>query len=498
MNTELENSDIEDQVADEKQPLNLSVKVAETSACERHVTVSIPREDIERYFSERFDDLAPKAEVPGFRAGKAPRKLIENRFREQVEDQVKGSLLMDSLAQINDTEDFSAISEPDFDFESINIPDDGAMTYEFNIEVRPEFDMPDWKGMTLKRTEQEFSDEDVDAELVKLGAGSADMIPVDDAAEPDDFLVIDLVSSHDGKEISRASEQMVQLRSNLSFGDAQLEGFEKLMKGAKAGDKKSTKLKVSEYAENEEYQGEEVELEISLLDVKRMEVEDLAKIAERMGFETLDELRDLIRKNLESRLQYEQRQEIRDQISASLTESANWDLPKDLLKRQSKRELERALIELRSSGFSEQDIQAQENQLRQNVLKRTETMLKEHFILERIAEAENIEDEDADYELEIAKIAMQRNDSPRRVRARLERSGQMDALRNMIVEQKVIAKIEENAKFETVKSKGKEKGDDTVAIDFFLSGARSGETIPEAKYEDGGPEALPGKVVERD
>ena len=335
MNTDLEN---DTEVAVEEKPkLNLGVKVDETSACERHVTVSIPRDDIERYFSEKFDELAPNAEVPGFRAGKAPRRLIESRFRDQVQDQVKGSLLMDSLAQINDDEEFSAISEPDFDFESINIPDEGPMTYEFNIEVRPEFDMPEWKGLALNRTEQEFTDKEVDSEILKLGARTADMVPVEEAAKPGDFLVVDLVASHGGKEVSSASEQLVELRKNLSFGDGQLDGFDKLMEGCKSGDKKTAKVKISDYASNEELQGEEVELEISLLDVKRIEEVDPNAVAENLGFDSIDALRDLMKENLKSRLQYTQRQEIREQISALLTESANWELPQDLLKRQSRR-----------------------------------------------------------------------------------------------------------------------------------------------------------------
>ena len=137
MNTEIETP------TEEKEKLNLSVEVKEKSACERHVTVTIPRADIERYFSDQFDDLIPKAEVPGFRTGRAPRKLVEKKFRKQMTDQVKGAILMDSLSQVSETQDFSAISEPDLDYEQINIPDEGDLTYEFNIEVRPEFDIPD-------------------------------------------------------------------------------------------------------------------------------------------------------------------------------------------------------------------------------------------------------------------------------------------------------------------------------------------------------------------
>ena len=127
MNTDTEN-EIPEEADSEQVKMKLNVKIDETSACERHVTVSIPRDDIERYFQEKFDELEPQSDVPGFRTGKAPRQLIENRFRKQISDQVKGSLLMDSLAQISDEEDFSAISEPNFDFESISIPDAGPMT----------------------------------------------------------------------------------------------------------------------------------------------------------------------------------------------------------------------------------------------------------------------------------------------------------------------------------------------------------------------------------
>lgn len=494
MNTNTEN---DASLTEDKPRLDLSIKVNETSACERHVTVSIPRSDIDRYFSGKFDELVPQAEVPGFRTGKAPRQLVENKFRDQVEDQVKGSLLMDALAQISDEESFSAIGEPDFDFESIGIPDDGPMTFEFNIEVRPEFDLPEWKGLKLTRTEQEIGDDDVNAEISRLVSRNADLVPVDEPAAEGDVLVANLTSRHDGKELQSASETMVEVRPVLNLGDATVEGFGKLVEGVNAGETRTTTVNVSNYAASEELQGAEVELEFEVLDVKRPEPVDVEQVAERLGLEDAGKLRELIRENLTNQQQYTQRQEIRKQITDLLTESANWDLPRDLLRRQSRREMDRALMELRSSGFAEKDILNQENLLRQDVMKRTETMLKEHFILERIAEAEGIEETDGDFELEIAKIAMQQNDSPRRIRARLERNGQMDALRNMIIEQKVLKQIEDSADIKSGKPKKKQDAEAT-AIDFFVAGERAGENIPEAKYDDAGEASLPATPAERD
>src|SRR6056297_4014465 len=93
----------------EKTPLSLEVNVDKSSTCERHVTVTVAREDIDRYLREAFDELKQKAEVPGFRPGRAPRKLVESRFKDQIEERVKGSLLTDALAQLGDEQQFTAI-----------------------------------------------------------------------------------------------------------------------------------------------------------------------------------------------------------------------------------------------------------------------------------------------------------------------------------------------------------------------------------------------------
>src|ERR1035438_9972546 len=80
--------------AEEKTPLKLEVKIDNRSACERHITVTVSREDIDRYLNKEFSELMPAAHVPGFRPGHAPRKLVENRFRKDVVGRVKGELLM--------------------------------------------------------------------------------------------------------------------------------------------------------------------------------------------------------------------------------------------------------------------------------------------------------------------------------------------------------------------------------------------------------------------
>jgi len=223
------------------QGLDLSMDVKETSACGRHVTVTIPRTEIERYYTNQFDKISPMAELPGFRIGKAPRNLIEKKFRKQVGDQVKSALLMDSLTQISDADTFSAISEPDLDFHQVNVPEDGDLIFEFNIEVRPDFDLPKWDGIKLTRPEHDFTDKDVEEEVHRIVARFTPAAPVEEAVQAGDVIECNVTSTVDGKTISKEEEVTINVRAKLSLADATIDDFEKLMVGAVADETRTAR-----------------------------------------------------------------------------------------------------------------------------------------------------------------------------------------------------------------------------------------------------------------
>src|SRR5258708_3118319 len=200
----------EGQEGDEKpEKLDLDVKIDTRIACERHITVTIHPDDTQPYFSKAFSELMETAAVPGFRAGRAPRKLVEKRFRKDVKDQVKGSLLMDSLGQISEEHELSPISEPDFNPLAIEVPDEGPMTFEFDIEVRPEFDLPNWKGLKIDRPGREFSEKDVEWQLHDILAKHGRLVPHDGAAEPGDYLTLNLTFKFGDDVISSVKEEVI-------------------------------------------------------------------------------------------------------------------------------------------------------------------------------------------------------------------------------------------------------------------------------------------------
>ncbi|MEX2174015.1 MAG: trigger factor [Pirellulaceae bacterium] len=481
----------EEQQEPEKPKLQMEVKIDKPSACERHVTVSIAHDDVVRYLSEAYDELVPKAEVPGFRAGRAPRKLVESRFKEHVVDQVKGKLLMDSLTQMGDDQEFSAISEPDFNFESIQMPDDGPMLFEFDIEVRPEFDLPQWQGLKLERPMHDYSDDEIRAHLAKLLVKYATMEDFDGPVEAGQFATVTLRASHNGQQISQLTEETIEVKPTLSFSDARLEGFDKLVIGKQPGETVETKVTIPAESENETLRGQEIDLSIEIVAVEQRRLPELtpAFLDKIGGFDSEAELMAEVRKELERQLKFHQQRRVRQQITGNLTVAANWDLPKAMLRRQAQREYDRMTLELQSSGFTDQMIRAYMNDIQQNALASTARSLKEHFILERIAEDEKIEALPEDYDHEVEMIAEQSDESPRRVRAKLEKRGLMDTLRNQIVERKVIELIQSHAEFKDQPHNPQK--DEVVAITYALAGA--GEAlIPEARYGDATPQ--PGSL----
>ena len=157
---------------------------------------------------------------------------------------------------------------------------------------------------------------------------------------------------------------------------------------------------------------------------------------------------ELVRSRLDRQLEYVQRQTARTQVLEKLAKEANWDLPQDLLQRQARRTLSRRVMEMRESGMTDAQIRGRSRVLENDALKSTAAALKEHFVLQKIAEVEKMEIEDADIEAEIDAIADRSGESYRKVRARLEKDDLIEALATELLERKALDLVLDNATYE--------------------------------------------------
>ncbi len=436
-------------VAEENAGLNLKVDIKDVGPCKKHISVTVSESDIQQLREETVADLSRGTAVPGFRAGKVPEKLLAKRFRKEISDQLKQKLLLQSLEQVSEEHDLDPINEPELDVENLEVPESGDFDYEFEVEVRPVFELPDYSNITIRRPTREITDEDVAQARDRYLAGFGQVVPYEGAVEAGDYVVCDVEFTHNGEVIREFDEITIRVRPKLSFWDAEVDGFQDLMVGAKADDVRELDLKISREATDVEMRDETVHAKFTVLDVKRMELPELDdEMLERIGAESKEKLDELLKDSLTRQVSYEQRQKTREQVLEKITESASWELPEGLVRKHVDNALRREILEMQQAGFTRQQIMARESQLRQQSLSVTQQALKEHFVLDRIASKEDIECTNEDISMEIAYMAMQQGESPRKLRARLIKSGMIENLEAQIRERKSVDFILSKANFE--------------------------------------------------
>jgi trigger factor len=437
---------------EEKPPkLHQEVVLRDVGPCKKHIKVSIDRADIDRKLNDKYSELVVDANVPGFRPGKAPRKIIERRFAKDVEGQVKGEVLLESLEQLADEHDVAPLSAPNIDPTKIDIPPDGPLVYEFEVEVRPQFDLPDYKGLKIRRPVRDFTDEDVAEEERRILAPYGQLVPKDGGAEAGDYVIVDIFGKEGDRVITDLKEVKIRVEPRLAFKDSVAEHFGEQIGGARAGDTRAVDIALSGSSADPALRGKTLHTTFTVKDVKSMRLPELThEFLHTFGVHTPDQLRERIRVVLQRRLEYTQRQSAREQVLGHIAAAATWELPRDLLIRQARRALNRRVMEMRASGMSEDEIRGRQRLLEQDMLKSTELALKEHFVFQKIAEVEKIDVNEEDINDEVERIAEQNDESPRRLRARLEKDDLLEALAIDIIERKVLDLILDSAEYEDV------------------------------------------------
>ncbi len=135
-----------------------TVTIEEAGPCKKQVSVEIPEEAIKNATDERYNSLRKEALVPGFRKGRAPRRLLEKRFGKEATEQIKLKLLADASDTAIKDNELNVLGDPDIDFEKIELPTTGPLKFDFEVEVRPEFDLPQLEGIAIEKSKLEVTD----------------------------------------------------------------------------------------------------------------------------------------------------------------------------------------------------------------------------------------------------------------------------------------------------------------------------------------------------
>ncbi|MDY7009208.1 MAG: trigger factor [Planctomycetota bacterium] len=436
-----------------------TVTVEDAGTLRKKVTVQVNRQRIDAKFSEMFGELGRTAQVPGFRIGRAPRRLIEKRFGKDVADDVRNSLVGEAIGDALDKAEFKTIGEPEIKLEEIELPEKDEMTFSFEVEVAPEFDLPDYKGIEIKRPVIEVNDERIDEFLTSFRHRYGRFKPTDTPAQAGDVVVADVSITGDNIDFEQSNLE-------LRVAPAQVEGIiledlEKTLTGNKTGDKPSVKATVPAGHPNEDWREKEVTATFDIREVKRLELPELNDdFAQQAGFDSIYEMRQAVSERLESGVIIEQRRAMRNQVCDFLSKNVSFDLPEGLARRYASRLLMRRAVELMDSGVPKDRIDQNLQELQAAAEERAEGELKLSFILGKLADAEDIEVDDGEINARIAQMAAQYNRRPERLRQEMTKEGTLDQLATAIREEKAIEKVLEQANIIDAEKEGDKKKDD--------------------------------------
>ena len=429
-------------------PKNI-VTIEEAGPCKKKVIIEIPEEAITKATDEQYEKLRKEALVPGFRKGRAPRRLLERRFGKETTEQIKLTLLADaSESAIKDSE-LQTIGEPDIDFENIELPSEGPMKFDFEVEVRPEFDLPELEGIPLTKTKLKVTDDQIDKEIEQLQKWSGVWTPrADGAVEPNDQIIADVVLKVEGVEEEQKLDNVeIYIRQNGFIGTVPVEKLDELLIGAKVGDTKQTSVDVPKTYFREEYRGKKVDIQIDIKDIKWLKPAELDEnFLKRFGVEDEKELKKATHDNLQSRLDDQVRTEMTEQIFEYLLSNTDFDLPLDVVGEQAHTVLQRQYTNLVMRGLSREQIEEQMEQLQASSEGQAKQQLKIFFIMDKVADKLEIDVSEEEINGHIAQLATRRGQRPERMREDMERDGSLAQFKLEVRQAKCVAKLLETAK----------------------------------------------------
>jgi trigger factor len=438
--------------------LKNTVTIEDAGPCKKKVVVEIPEEAVRKTTDEQYETLRKEALMPGFRKGRAPRRLLEKRFGKETTEQIKLKLLAEASDSALKDNKLDVLRDPDIDFKKIELPAAGPLKFDFEVEVRPEFDLPGLDGIPVEKRKLEVTNEQIDREIEQLQKWSGIWTPRDGGeVELYDQIIADVVLKAEGVEEEQKLDNIeIYARQNGFVGAIPVEKLDELLVGAKFGDTRQTSVDVPKTYFREEYRGKKVDIRITVKEAKWLKPAALDEIFfKRLGVENENELREKLRDSLQSRLEQQVRGKMAEQIYKYMLDNTKFDLPVDVVGEQSTALLQRQYSNLMMRGLSREQIEEQMEQLRAGSEQQAKEQLKTFFIMAKIAEKFEIDVSEEEINGYIAQLAVQRGQRPERMREEMVRDGSLAQFRLQVREDKCIAKLLESARITEIEPEKK-------------------------------------------
>jgi len=425
----------------------MKVNVEDVSGVKKILHIEVPAEKVTEEVDTAYSTLKKNAKVKGFRPGKAPRSVLERLYRKDVNADVASKLIQSSFADAMQETKLNIIGSPQVDPPELDAK--GPYAYDAVVEVSPDLDDIEISGMELKRTRYAVGDDEVDVQLKVLQQNMAKQVKIEEerALQKDDFAVIDYEGFRNGKpyEATAKTENFT-----LKIGENRFTGeFDEKLIGMNPGETREVTVKFPEDYFNEQLQNQQIDFTVMLREIRKEVISPLDdEFAKSLGkFETLEDLKNVIKENLKQGYDKRMEQELNEQIFSNLIDKTSFELPEILVNYELDQIISDTERRFSYQNISMEEVGLTEEKLRQQYRETAENQARRHILLSKVIDQEKLECSAEELDNGFADMAKNFNQPVEQVKSfYAQNNEQLEFFKHTLLEKKAIKLIIDKGK----------------------------------------------------
>ncbi len=429
----------------------MKTELIDVSPTRKEIKIEIDAAEVRSAYDRISREYSKAAKIPGFRPGHAPTSVVRTRYKSEIRGELLRELLPDAVNNAIVEHSLAALGEPDVQFdntEALERPGEQPLTVKVGLEVLPEIELKEYKGLETTRRLRPITDADVDRVIDGLRDSSASLQPVEDrASQLGDTVTINargkFVDEPEAEEIKVDDVEVVL------GGDGVQQEFTDNLTGVKPEETRTFLVDYPQDFTSAGLAGKKVEYVTEVTALRQKELPDLDdEWAQSLGgeFDTVETLRTKVREDLEARAKAESEHHVRGELVKKLVEAHKFEVPQTLVEQQTNQRVQDVARQMMGRGIDPRNEQIDWEGAREELKSQAEDDVRATMLMEKIAETENITVSDEEVEAEIDSIATASRQSKEQVRAALTKNGGERSIAHRLRNRKALDLLVENAR----------------------------------------------------
>jgi len=419
----------------------MSVQIEDISTVEKKLSFVVSSDKVNEALDSAYRLLGTQVRINGFRKGKVPRRVLEQRYGHHIEGEVSGQVISDAFDEAIEEHSLVPVAQPIIEQGKLQRGTD--YSFSVTVEVKPEVEVTGWEGIDVEWERVEVKDEQVQSELENMlqRQGTVEAAPEGHEVAEGDMVIVNGTVAVEGQEEPRKLEGLMVLAGKGGMGMAASDWLAGKVVGMKVEDTKSEESEVPEGSFGEAWDGKQGALEFTVSEIKVTNLPELDDdFAQDVGFDTLDELKADLRFKLEEHSRSAVRSHASHGAIKTIIEANEFEVPQGLIRYEAESQLNQQMRQFAQMGgqIPQMRLENLPEDAQANLMEQAEFGVRQALILESIAKSAEVEVSDEDLEAKIAEMAAEVGQHPSAIKGLLQKQGSLDGLRERLVTEKAM------------------------------------------------------------